>query len=73
MNVLAFLQQGTVSVSRPEGKLLAVPFLTLVVPKVLINKPLSQTNLSKAFNLQQLKFLPDMDCLWLTLTYDPLR
>ena len=27
---------------------------------------------NKTFNLQQLKFLPDKDCLWLTLTCGPL-
>ena len=32
MNAQNIIQQGTVSVSRPEGKLLGVPFLTLVVP-----------------------------------------
>ena len=28
------IQQGTVGVSRPKGKLLGVPFLTLVVPNI---------------------------------------
>ena len=37
------IQQGTVGVSRPKGKLPGVPFLTLVVP----NDPHPQTNLSK--------------------------
>ena len=32
-----------------------------------VNKPHSQTNLKQDFNLQQLKFLPDMDCLRLIL------
>ena len=36
------IQQGTVGVSRPKGKLLSAPFLTLVVPNV----PHSQTNLT---------------------------
>ena len=37
------VQQGIVGVSRPEGKLPGVPFLTFVVP----NDPHSQTNLNK--------------------------
>ena len=43
MNAQYTIQQGTVGVSRPEGKLPGVPFLTLVVP----NDPYSQTNLKK--------------------------
>ena len=43
MNAQYIIQQGTVGVSRPEGKLPGVPFLTLVVPNV----PCSQTNLTK--------------------------
>ena len=34
---------------------------------VLVNKPLSQTNLKQDSNLQQLKFLPSMACLRLIL------
>ena len=43
MNAQYTIQQGTVGVSRPKGKLPSVPFLTLVVP----NDPHSQTNSNK--------------------------
>ena len=34
MNAQYTIQQGTVGVSRPKGKIPGVPFLTLVVPSV---------------------------------------
>ena len=43
------LQQGTVGLSRPEGKLQGIPFLTLVAPKIPVNKSHSQTNLKQDF------------------------
>ena len=62
MNVLAYLQQGTIGVSRLEGKLPGIPFLTLVVPKSPSNKPRSQTNLKQDFiGFESIEtFLPDM-------------
>ena len=47
MKAQYIIEQGTVGVSRLEGKFLGVPFLTLVVPMIPVNKPHSQTNLKQ--------------------------
>ena len=57
MNVLEYLQQGTIGVSRPEGKLPGIPFLTLVVPKSPSNKPHSQTNLKQDIHFTTIEIL----------------
>ena len=49
MNSQCTIQQGTIGVSRPEGKLPSIPFLTIVVPKIASNKPHSQSNLKQGF------------------------
>ena len=49
MNVQYEIQQGIVGVSKPEGKLLDIPFLTLVEPEILVNKSHAQTNLKQDF------------------------
>ena len=56
------VQQGTVGVSRPGGKLPSIPFLTLAIPKSPSNKPHSQTNLKQGFiGFESIEtFLPDM-------------
>ena len=43
MNVQYEIQQGTVGVSRPKGKLLGTPFLTLVALEIPVIKSHSQT------------------------------
>ena len=43
MNAQYIIQQGTVGVSRPEGKLLGVPFLTLEAPSRNLNLTHNQT------------------------------
>ena len=47
--MICIVQQGTVCVSRPKGKLLGIPFLTLAIPKSLLNKSHSQTSLKQDF------------------------
>ena len=48
MNVQFEIQQGTIGVSRPEGKLPGIAFLTLVAPEI-SRKQISQKNLKQDF------------------------
>ena len=44
MNAQCIIQQGTIGASRPEDKLLGVPFLTLDAPFPVNFNPRSKTN-----------------------------
>ena len=56
MNVQYEIQQGTIGISRLEGKLLGIPFLTLVAPNP-IHKPHSQTNLKQDIQFTTIEVL----------------